>query len=203
MSLYRPYMWQESSCMACPSGHYCSSAALTAPSGHCSAGFYCLAGASSPSPPGELYCVNISVFTCLCPIISNKTALKKSPFVAVLLHLLLLSHLGKWISFVLECIHSKDEKVVSPPVCYWMRHFHWTLGEVWLPAYNASGLIPTYHFIVHKKWQFLREEFQVLNGQLNILQNSAKCWKADVQKYSSLWLFLWSKRKSTRWHSTE
>ncbi|XP_032305021.1 zonadhesin-like isoform X2 [Coturnix japonica] len=47
----RPYMWQESSCMLCPSGHYCSSAALTAPSGRCSAGYYCLAGASSPSPP--------------------------------------------------------------------------------------------------------------------------------------------------------
>ncbi|XP_040546472.1 zonadhesin-like isoform X6 [Gallus gallus] len=48
----RLYMWQESSCMACPSGHYCSSAALTAPSGRCSAGYYCLTGASSPSPPG-------------------------------------------------------------------------------------------------------------------------------------------------------
>ncbi|OXB81274.1 UNVERIFIED_CONTAM: hypothetical protein H355_014318 [Colinus virginianus] len=52
VSLYRPYMWQESSCTACPSGHYCSSTALTAPSGLCSAGYYCLAGASSPSPPG-------------------------------------------------------------------------------------------------------------------------------------------------------
>ncbi|XP_021231889.1 SCO-spondin-like isoform X4 [Numida meleagris] len=48
----RPYMWQESSCTACPSGHYCGSAALTAPSGLCSAGYYCLPGASSPSPHG-------------------------------------------------------------------------------------------------------------------------------------------------------
>ncbi|KAF1404206.1 hypothetical protein FQV23_0001057, partial [Spheniscus humboldti] len=51
----RLYNWQDSSCTVCPSGYYCSSAGLTAPSGPCLAGYYCLSGASSPSPPGELH----------------------------------------------------------------------------------------------------------------------------------------------------
>ncbi|CAM9824345.1 unnamed protein product [Bubo scandiacus] len=48
----RLYSWQDSSCTVCPAGHYCSSAGLTAPSGPCSVGHYCLPGASSPSPAG-------------------------------------------------------------------------------------------------------------------------------------------------------
>ncbi|OPJ68136.1 hypothetical protein AV530_013665 [Patagioenas fasciata monilis] len=48
----RLYNQHNSSCTVCPSGYYCSSAGLTAPSGPCSAGFYCLSGASSPSPLG-------------------------------------------------------------------------------------------------------------------------------------------------------
>ncbi|XP_062816991.1 zonadhesin isoform X2 [Anolis carolinensis] len=46
----RLYLSLESSCIACPPGHYCLSSGLTAPSGPCSAGYYCLPGATSPSP---------------------------------------------------------------------------------------------------------------------------------------------------------
>ncbi|XP_019363984.1 PREDICTED: multiple epidermal growth factor-like domains protein 11 [Gavialis gangeticus] len=50
--LPRLYLGLESSCTLCPPGYHCSSAGLTSPSGPCSAGFYCLSGASSPSPAG-------------------------------------------------------------------------------------------------------------------------------------------------------
>lgn len=66
----------------CPSGYYCSSAGLTAPSGPCLAGFYCLSGASSPSPLGKL-----GVFICLCPISRGFGNFKKNvwlgPFVSI------------------------------------------------------------------------------------------------------------------------
>ncbi|XP_050179054.1 multiple epidermal growth factor-like domains protein 6 isoform X3 [Myiozetetes cayanensis] len=48
----RLHNWQDSSCTACPPGHFCGSSGLTAPSGPCSPGYYCLPGASSPSPSG-------------------------------------------------------------------------------------------------------------------------------------------------------
>ncbi|XP_028563977.2 uncharacterized protein LOC114585457 [Podarcis muralis] len=48
----RLYLSLESSCTICPPGRYCLSTGLTAPSGPCSAGYYCLPGAISPSPTG-------------------------------------------------------------------------------------------------------------------------------------------------------
>ncbi|XP_061449372.1 neurogenic locus notch homolog protein 4-like [Rhineura floridana] len=46
------YLSLETSCTTCPPGRYCLSAGLTAPSGPCSAGYYCLPGATLPSPTG-------------------------------------------------------------------------------------------------------------------------------------------------------
>ncbi|XP_050777454.1 laminin subunit alpha-5-like [Gopherus flavomarginatus] len=41
-------------CQPCPGGHYCNSTGLVAPSGHCSPGFYCIAGARTPTPTDGL-----------------------------------------------------------------------------------------------------------------------------------------------------
>ncbi|XP_039224464.1 multiple epidermal growth factor-like domains protein 6 [Crotalus tigris] len=49
----RLYLSLETSCIACPPGYYCSSVGLSSPSGPCLAGYYCLPGATSPSPAGE------------------------------------------------------------------------------------------------------------------------------------------------------
>ncbi|KAJ6656075.1 hypothetical protein lerEdw1_004481 [Lerista edwardsae] len=49
------YLSLEDSCIACPPGHYCLSPGLSAASGLCSAGYYCLPGASSPSPTGTRF----------------------------------------------------------------------------------------------------------------------------------------------------
>jgi hypothetical protein len=41
-------------CVSCPAGQYCETPGLTAPTGNCSAGFYCVRNASEPSPTGLL-----------------------------------------------------------------------------------------------------------------------------------------------------
>ncbi|XP_047578782.1 neurogenic locus notch homolog protein 4-like isoform X2 [Lutra lutra] len=42
-----------SECLSCPPGHFCGASGLTAPSGPCSPGYFCLEGASSPIPAGH------------------------------------------------------------------------------------------------------------------------------------------------------
>ncbi|KAH0623289.1 hypothetical protein JD844_031443 [Phrynosoma platyrhinos] len=37
-------------CQPCPAGHYCNGTGLAVPSGLCAAGFYCIAGAITPTP---------------------------------------------------------------------------------------------------------------------------------------------------------
>lgn len=49
------------SCSACPAGHYCSSEGLAAPSGPCSAGFYCPFDFSSTTPYAFL-CPKVCLF---------------------------------------------------------------------------------------------------------------------------------------------
>lgn len=41
-----------SECLSCPSGQFCGASGLTAPSGPCSPGYFCLEGVSSPIPAG-------------------------------------------------------------------------------------------------------------------------------------------------------
>ncbi|XP_060107674.1 multiple epidermal growth factor-like domains protein 6 [Heteronotia binoei] len=38
------------SCQPCPGGHFCNGSGLMAPSGRCTAGFYCLSGSITPTP---------------------------------------------------------------------------------------------------------------------------------------------------------
>ncbi|XP_046718698.1 zonadhesin isoform X3 [Silurus meridionalis] len=60
------------SCLPCPAGHYCSSGGLSAPSGPCSAGFYCPEDFSSTTPnaficPKGHYCPLGSPVALPCP----------------------------------------------------------------------------------------------------------------------------------------
>ncbi|NXE08447.1 AB24G protein, partial [Lophotis ruficrista] len=41
-------------CQPCPGGYYCNSSGQRAPSGHCSPGYYCVAGAQTPTPTDGL-----------------------------------------------------------------------------------------------------------------------------------------------------
>ncbi|XP_032959940.1 signal peptide, CUB and EGF-like domain-containing protein 1 [Rhinolophus ferrumequinum] len=49
----RMFLSMASECLACPSGHFCRRSGLTAPSGPCSPGYFCLAGVTSPTPTGH------------------------------------------------------------------------------------------------------------------------------------------------------
>ncbi|XP_072885876.1 uncharacterized protein [Hemitrygon akajei] len=73
-------------CDPCPPGLFCSQEAQTEPSGSCSKGFYCLGGATTPTPtdgitgdicPAGKYCVAGSTTGVDCPVgyYSNKTGL--------------------------------------------------------------------------------------------------------------------------------
>ncbi|NWX84903.1 AB24G protein, partial [Nothoprocta pentlandii] len=41
-------------CQPCPGGHFCNGSGLTAPSGHCSPGYYCVTRAHTPTPTDGL-----------------------------------------------------------------------------------------------------------------------------------------------------
>ncbi|CAK7320737.1 hypothetical protein VULLAG_LOCUS22832 [Vulpes lagopus] len=49
----RMFLSMVSECLSCPSGHFCGASGLTAPSGPCSPGYFCLEGVSSPTPAGH------------------------------------------------------------------------------------------------------------------------------------------------------
>lgn len=55
LSLYLPRMFlsMASECLSCPCGHFCGASGLTAPSGPCSPGYFCLTGVTSPNPTGK------------------------------------------------------------------------------------------------------------------------------------------------------
>jgi len=58
------------SCMKCPSGTYCDTFGLTAPSGLCKAGYFCTPGSISASNvqcPSGSYCPKGSSFPLICP----------------------------------------------------------------------------------------------------------------------------------------
>uniref|UniRef100_M3YPB2 Uncharacterized protein n=1 Tax=Mustela putorius furo TaxID=9669 RepID=M3YPB2_MUSPF len=49
----RMLLSMASECLSCPPGHFCGASGLTAPSGPCSPGYFCLERASSPIPAGH------------------------------------------------------------------------------------------------------------------------------------------------------
>ncbi|XP_040476341.1 signal peptide, CUB and EGF-like domain-containing protein 1 [Ursus maritimus] len=49
----RMFLSMASECLSCPSGQFCGASGLTAPSGPCSPGYFCLEGVSSPIPAGH------------------------------------------------------------------------------------------------------------------------------------------------------
>lgn len=60
-----------SECIDCPAGYYCSSVGLDAPSGQCTAGFFCDGGKTTPTPATAIcaigyYCPTGSVQQILC-----------------------------------------------------------------------------------------------------------------------------------------
>jgi hypothetical protein len=70
------HLKSTSECSQCPGGQYCGQEGLTTPSGDCSAGYYCIGGASSSTPtdgitgdicPMGAYCPTGSNQTTLCP----------------------------------------------------------------------------------------------------------------------------------------
>lgn len=70
-------------CKECPPGYYCGTAGLTAPTGPCSAGYYCTGGASTPNVVGTgvfecpigMYCPAGSASGIECPDGTESTAL--------------------------------------------------------------------------------------------------------------------------------
>ncbi len=56
-------------CSPCSPGMYCASAGLTAPTGYCAAGYYCLAGSntSAPAPPGDPFSTAALAIGGRCP----------------------------------------------------------------------------------------------------------------------------------------
>ena len=52
--------------MICPPGHYCGFSALSRPTGLCAAGFFCVHGASNPTPSDEVT-GNICAVNHYCP----------------------------------------------------------------------------------------------------------------------------------------
>ncbi|XP_035696015.1 signal peptide, CUB and EGF-like domain-containing protein 3 isoform X1 [Branchiostoma floridae] len=62
-----------SECVLCPAGQYCSGAGLQTPTGHCSAGYFCIPGSQSPTPvdgtcPEGHYCPTGSAAPTPCPV---------------------------------------------------------------------------------------------------------------------------------------
>ncbi|XP_043430333.1 neurogenic locus notch homolog protein 1-like isoform X1 [Prionailurus bengalensis] len=49
----RMFLTMASECLSCPFGHFCGASGLTAPSGPCSPGYFCMEGVSSPTPAGH------------------------------------------------------------------------------------------------------------------------------------------------------
>lgn len=45
------YLHFQEDCQPCLPGYYCDAAGLSAPSGKCREGFFCLEGADRPDPP--------------------------------------------------------------------------------------------------------------------------------------------------------
>ena len=79
----------SSQCTPCSPALYCSTQGFTAPTGECFAGYFCLSGASSPTPeegenanicPRGFYCTNATANPSPCPIgtYSNITGLQSS-----------------------------------------------------------------------------------------------------------------------------
>ncbi|XP_010632163.1 neurogenic locus notch homolog protein 4-like [Fukomys damarensis] len=48
----RMFLSKASECLSCPPGHFCAASGLITPSGLCAPGYFCLVGASSPTPTG-------------------------------------------------------------------------------------------------------------------------------------------------------
>ncbi len=74
---YQPFtrMTNDSSCLACDGGSYCNASGQSATSGLCKPGFYCVSGATSPSPqdgvtgnicPAGSYCPEGSYYHLYC-----------------------------------------------------------------------------------------------------------------------------------------
>lgn len=53
LCLSRMFLTMASECLSCPFGHFCGASGLTAPSGPCSPGYFCMEGVSSPTPAGK------------------------------------------------------------------------------------------------------------------------------------------------------
>lgn len=71
----------ESSCLSCPPGQYCSMQGLSAPSGPCSPGFYCTARAITPNTivcPVGFYCPHGAASPLGCPDSTYQLALGSS-----------------------------------------------------------------------------------------------------------------------------
>ncbi|CUE73353.1 membrane-associated protein, putative [Bodo saltans] len=79
---YNPFSYGNSTnaCTLCVAGSYCGNSSMTAPSGLCSAGFYCPPGQSSPTPtafpcPAGYFCTpgTVTPFACAAGTFNNAT----------------------------------------------------------------------------------------------------------------------------------
>ena len=83
---------ERSNCTACPSGQYCESAGLSAPTGECHARYYCTGGADSATPNNHLVRV-----TLCSQILSYFYTYVLTVFIYKCLHLVCVSHVNRVI----------------------------------------------------------------------------------------------------------